>query len=492
MFRAIRFRLALWYTVVLGVCLVGFAGLTWVYIDRAINRRIDDSLREVAQAFVAAWHSAQSSTPNRKVSAAEVVQEFRADEFELVIFDEAQREVASNSRTTRVRRPRRARASPPTTQALLPRPDLAPLFREAGAGGEAFATLDGPSGLERAYAVDVTLPGRREVVAVIQDLASRRQLIDDLGQAFLLMAPIGLLVAFGGGVFLAGRALDPVGAMADQADAIEASTLHERLSVANPRDELGHLATVVNRLLGRLEAAFDQQRRFMTEAAHELRTPVAVVRGEADLALSRAARPEDQYREALDVIRDESRRMTRIVDDLFLLGRADANAYPLTIAPIELGAVARDAVRSEETIAAAREIAVVCEAPDPLPLEGDESLIRRALQNLLDNAVKYGRRGGHVWVDARRDDGHYRVLVRDDGPGIPPEEQARIFDRFYRGASARAAGDSDNGSGAGLGLAVARWVAGVHQGSLELVRSDSTGTEFELRVPAPTSSPSPV
>ena len=478
MLRSIRVRLALWYSLVLGFFLVAFGSFTWAYVARAIDARVDDSLREVARAFVAAWHSAQSADPGRPVTAAEVVRAFRADEFELVIFDEAQRELASNSRTSRVRRHRE-------TPALLPRPDLAPLFREAGAGGEAFATLAGATGPERAYAVGVTLPGRREVVAVIQDLASRHQLLDDLRRAFFLMAPIGLVIAFGGGVFLAGRALDPVGAMARQADAIEASTLHERLPVAHPADELGHLATVVNRLLGRLEAAFDQQRRFMTEAAHELRTPVAVVRGEADLALSRAARPEEQYREALDVIRGESRRMTRIVDDLFLLGRADAEAYPRSIAPVALDAVARDATRSEETLAARRDITLHYDAPERLPLEGDESLLRRALQNLLDNAVKYGRRGGHVWVTAARRDGRYHVTVADDGPGIPAGEQGRIFDRFYRGADARAAGDSDAGSGAGLGLAVARWVAEVHGGTLDLVRSDPSGTEFALRIPAP-------
>jgi len=377
--------------------------------------------------------------------------------------------------------PRRAIQADDAVRAGV-RPDLAALFREAGANGEAFATITGPSGQERGYAVSVALPGRRQIVAVLQDLASRRELLTTLSEIFLVLLPIALLVSFAGGLFLADRLLRPVATMTNQADRIEARSLHERIAIGNPRDELGRLGTVLNHLLARLDDAFEQQRRFLAEAAHELRTPVTVIRGEADLALGRPSRPEAEYRAALDAILDESRRVTRIVDDLFLLARSDAAAYPVTRGPFDLGDVVRDLAAQSERLAGGRTVS--SEADGALPMVGDQDLVRRAIRNLIDNAIRYGKPHGTIRVRASRDDLGYRVLVEDDGPGIPEDEQSRIFDRFFRGRSATGGMSTDTGSGAGLGLAIASWIATAHGGRLSLLRSGPSGTIFELRVAA--------
>ena len=252
--------------------------------------------------------------------------------------------------------------------------------------------------------------------------------------------------------------------------------------MANPADELGQLSAAVNHVLGRLETAFEQQRRFMAEASHELRTPIAVVRGEADLALGRD-RSAAEYREALTVIGAESRRMTRVVEDLFLLARADAGQLHLGLADVDLGEVATGCCRAVQTLAKVRQADVVPTIESPAQVQGDEGLISRAIVNLLDNALKYGRVGGRVQVTVGRHDGHATVAVRDDGPGIPAELQTRIFDRFYRGPAARAAEDAGTGGGAGLGLAIAKGIAEAHGGTIRLVQSDATGTEFLLELP---------
>jgi two-component system OmpR family sensor kinase len=480
---SLRTRLALWFAFTLVIATTVLGWFVYLYVDRSSRARIDEGLVNVSTAFVQLWRSARLGATAR--AADEILSEARAEDFEFVVVDDSQQEIASNSRAARLRRT--SRLEPGTRQlpdSLLLRPDLAPLFRRAGAEGEAFATLNGPLGRERAYAVAITMPGRREIVAVIQGLESERAMLRALRYSVYWSMPIGLLVAFLGGTFLAGRALRPIGEMADQAGTIQAQTLHERLPVSNPDDELGHLSREFNHLLDRLEIAFEQQRRFMAEASHELRTPIAVIRGEADLALSKENRGRAEYREALAVIGAESRRMTRVVEDLFLLARADAGQLQITVTGFDLGAIAASTVRSAQSMAAARSITLTARAEGTIPVRADEALVGRVIRNLIDNAIKYGRQGGTVEVEASAPDGVPTVAIRDDGPGISPEIQRRIFDRFYRGPESRAADAAGDGGGAGLGLAIAKGIAEAHGGTLTLRHSSPEGTEFRLTLPA--------
>lgn len=481
MIRSIRVKLALWYAGTLAAGITTLGWVTYSYVARETTAQTDQELANTASAFAQLWRASIAGRTSRPPE--EVISEARAENFEFVVFDEAQREIASNTRSVRLRRSQRAApATIPHPDSLLLRPDLAPLFRQAGAAGEAFGTLNGPLGQERAYAVLINLPGRREIVAVIRGLEAEMAMLQSLRRSLFWAIPIGLVGAFVGGIFLAGRALSPIAEMANQAERIGARTLHERLPVANPADELGQLSAAVNHVLGRLETAFEQQRRFMAEASHELRTPIAVVRGEADLALGRD-RSAAEYREALTVIGAESRRMTRVVEDLFLLARADAGQLHLGLADVDLGEVATGCCRAVQTLAKVRQADIVPTIESPVQVQGDEGLISRAIVNLLDNALKYGRVGGRVQVTVGRHDGHATVAVRDDGPGIPAELQTRIFDRFYRGPAARAAEDAGTGGGAGLGLAIAKGIAEAHGGTIRLVQSDATGTEFLLELP---------
>jgi signal transduction histidine kinase len=270
--------------------------------------------------------------------------------------------------------------------------------------------------------------------------------------------------------------------MASQARLMGAENLHDRLEVPNRRDELGQLAISFNQLLERLEKSFELQRRFVADASHELRTPVAILRGETEVTLSKPDRPPAEYRETLSILRDESQRLAHIVEDLFTLTRADAGQYPLTLGGLYLDELASDVLHHARSLAIAKDIILSSSIDPELPLDADESLLRRMLLNLLDNAIKYTPEGGTVSLCCRKLDRQYVVSVADTGPGIPSDIQPRIFERFFRADKTRSRFEGDTG-GAGLGLSIARWIAEAHHGRLELTRSDSSGSTFTAYLP---------
>jgi signal transduction histidine kinase len=265
--------------------------------------------------------------------------------------------------------------------------------------------------------------------------------------------------------------------------------------VANPDDELGRLARTFNDLLARLDTAFEQQRRFMADASHELRTPVSIMRGEADVTLSRPDREPEEYRSALRVVRDEGRRLSRVVEDLFLLARVDAGQRPLQRAEIYLDELVAECVRAARALGSARGTTLTLTVPDgesgdgvadaaaEWTYVGDEELLRSLVMNLLDNAIKHSPPGSAVELRLDRDDAEFRVAVSDNGPGIPAEAQPQVFERFFRVDRARAREAASDSGGAGLGLAIGRWIAEAHGGSITLAASSTRGSRFEIVLP---------
>jgi two-component system, OmpR family, sensor kinase len=294
--------------------------------------------------------------------------------------------------------------------------------------------------------------------------------------------PVALLLASMCGYFLARKSLAPVAAMATQARSMGAANMHARLAVANQRDELGQLALSFNELLDRLEESFERQKRFIADASHELRTPVAILRGETEVTLSRGDRSPEEYRETLGILRDESLRLAHIIEDLFTLTRADAGEYPMTPVELYLDELAADVLRRTRSLALAKDITVTSSIAPELQMRADEALLRRMLLNLLDNAIKYTPRRGTITLDCGRSGEEYVVSVTDSGEGIPVELQQRIFERFFRADKARSRQERELG-GAGLGLSIARWIAEAHHGRLELTRSAATGSTFTVVLP---------
>jgi len=231
-----------------------------------------------------------------------------------------------------------------------------------------------------------------------------------------------------------------------------------------------------------LDHSFEHQRRFMADASHELRTPVAILCGEADVTLSQPTRSPEDYRASLDILRAEAKRLKHIVEDLFTLARADAGQHPLTPANFYLDELITECSRSMKTLAAAKQITLTCSASKELPIQADEALLRRMIVNLLDNAIKYTPPGGRVSVSCDAEDSRYVMTVSDTGLGIPLDLQPRIFERFFRADKVRSRSGSDGG-GAGLGLSISEWIVQAHGGKLELTRSDKDGSTFTVYLP---------
>ena len=478
---SVRARLTLWHTSVLAVLLVLVAGGAYTFVAYSTRARTDAALLDALSDLRTEISAERKRQPSTERAAHEVLNELRFRSISFVVYDAMGRTVAAS-----IPRPPRPGAGEETEPAF----DQSKLAaRVAGVGRTpAIVAVDDPEGGYRAAIDRVRFSDGSFVLAAAQAAHAEAETLGEARLAIAIAIPITLMLAWVGGSFLARRSLAPMVAMREQASRIGASTLAERLPIARPSDEVGQLAGVFNDLLARLEQSFAQQRQFMADASHELRTPVAVVQHEASVALSKAPRTAAEYEDSLQVVQRAARRLRRIVDDLFLLARADAGELPVRHDPVYLDEIVNTVARELLSLAESRGIVLESDASVEVPAEGDEALLHRLLVNLVDNAIKYSHAGARVAVRLTVLAKDYRITVEDTGPGIPPDLHPRIFDRFVRADAARSHDGDSATSGAGLGLAIARWIAEAHGGTLELVRSSPQGSLFELRLPKPSGS----
>jgi heavy metal sensor kinase len=320
---------------------------------------------------------------------------------------------------------------------------------------------------------DLGLAGR---VLTAQEAQVRRELAE-LVIVLLAGAPIGVAMAGAGGYLVARRALSPVDRMAERARAISAERLEERLPVDNPDDELGRLATVFNDLLARLQSSFDRTRQFTADASHELRTPLTSIRSVGETGL-RDRLDVEGYREVVGSMLEEADRMTRLVDALLTLSRADAGRLPLSLTSFELQELATEVSAYLSVLAEEKGQQLLVEG-EPVTIEADWLVLRQALVNLVDNAIRYGPAGLPIKIGYGVEHGEAIVEVVDRGPGVSPEHQARIFERFFRADRSRAR----NAGGAGLGLAIAAWAVGAHGGRIDYRDTPGGGGTFRIALP---------
>lgn len=291
--------------------------------------------------------------------------------------------------------------------------------------------------------------------------------------------PLALAVASIGGYQLARRALAPVGRMAESARRISAEQLSERLPVENPSDELGHLATVFNDTFARLERSFEQMRRFTADASHELRTPLTALRSVGEVGLQE--RPDDKlFAEVVGSMLEEADRLTRLVDMLLTLSRADAGQLRLAQEPVDLFGLARDVATYLADLADEKHQPLQVEGTGSVGTRGDWLVLRQAVVNVVDNAIKYSPDGMPIHLRVGGDAEASWIEISDSGPGIAPEHRDRIFERFYRVDKARAR----ELGGTGLGLSLARWAIEAHGGRIVLESEVGRGSTFRLVLPA--------
>ena len=306
----------------------------------------------------------------------------------------------------------------------------------------------------------------------------------------LLFAPVLLLVAAGGGYWLSRRALSPVDAMVRTAHDISGVNLSSRLQKVETGDELQRLSDTLNEMLARIETAFLRVTEFTADASHELRTPVSLIRTEAELALRRS-RGEAEYKESLRHILLEAERTTALIEQLLAMARADSGRETLHMQPVDLRETLRSVVEGWKQVATIRDLQFSASIDDQDScVMGDETVLRRLVDILLDNAFKYTPSPGSVHLALEHAVGGVAITVQDSGPGIDEQDHAKIFERFYRVDKAR----SREQGGAGLGLSIAQWIATQHRGSITVESRLGSGAIFRVALPtiaAPVKSPQP-
>jgi heavy metal sensor kinase len=452
---AIRTRLTAWYAASIFVMLTLYAGATYAAVRHEFLEQLDEQLAD-------------------DLSAAEQASIVSPDGGLLPRASEARGSDERDSplRVVEIWSPDGEAIHRPPGAGALPSTPVAPR------AGPEYASLTGNHQTWRTLTTSTSLAGRPVIVRVSRSEARVREQVHEVLVVLVFGLPLVVGLAGIGGYVLARHALSPMDRLAADAQRITADRLHERLTVPNERDEIGRLAVVVNDAFARLEASFDQLRRFTADASHELRTPLAIIRGlgEAGLAEIRTAA---EYKDAIASMLEEVDRLSSLVDTLLRLSHADAGRVPLSREPVDLAGLVREAAGSLAPLAEERRQALEVRTAAQIVVMVDRLILREAITNILDTAIKYSPEQARIEIQVSSRGGEAVVDVADEGPGIPPEYRARIFDRFFRVDRGRS---RDHG-GSGLGLAIAKWAVEVNGGRIAVAAGQSGGSVFRLTLP---------
>ena len=461
MIKSFRSRLTLWYLAFFSLLFLLFSLFLHSVLARALEHRLDESLSVEANTAAALLEDEFVEMKGDPVRASsEVLADLRLHGSS-VVFLAGTRLLGASTPV-----PPGELADIAAHAAADPKPDLIVALPRAGPHGA------------RAAVHRTTLGGQPCLVLAVQPLDEVAADLAVLRRVLLLALPLMIGLAGIGGYWLTNRNLAPLTWMAEQTRRITHSNLETRLEIGAAAEELVVLSASFNELLSRLDQSFDHMRRFVADASHELRTPISIIRGEADVALSND-RSAAEYKQALALILDESRRLSRLVDDLLNLARADAGRVKLQVQEFYLNDLLAECCRSVQTLAGARHISLECLCRDDVAFRGDEELIRRMVMNLIDNAIRYTPEGGRVTAAIETTSAGVALRISDTGAGIAPEAAPHVFERFYRGDKARSRQDG----GFGLGLAIVKWIAESHHGSVELASAPGAGSTFTVTLP---------
>jgi two-component system, OmpR family, sensor kinase len=457
--RSIRTRLTLWYTSLVAAIFLVLGGAAYGLLSYNLSQDVDSSLSGVARVMAEQARRGDTAFPPPEI-------------------DEAFRRFFGFSPWERffdILPP--GRLAPPSGAGRLPLTQKA--GQNAAAGLPTYETFHGlASHPVRVLTYPVIESGR--VVNLVQ-VGMSLEISEKARRRFLLtmaaVFPIGLFLAGGGGWLLARRALGPVDRMVETARRISAEHLAARLQDAGGNDELSRLAKTLNEMLERLDTSFTQIRQFSADASHELQTPLTILKGEIEVALRNPRTPEE-YEDVLRSALEEIDRVARLVDGLLLLARADAGVLRLDLQPVDLSRVVEDVFGQAVVLSEKSGVQLIRRDTQPIFIRGDYDRVRRLVLNLVDNAIKYTPPGGQVAISLGREGGNAALRIEDTGVGIPPEEQEKIFQRFYRTSEGRT-----RNQGSGLGLCIAGSIAAAHGGEIRLQSVPGQGSTFTVLLP---------
>ena len=453
--RSVRARLAWWYAGTMALVLLAYAAGVFTFVNHLLRQELDDRLHDD---FELAEESLQMTSEGVTLSRPRLGREH----------DEQQPwvEIWQSPSLIRFRTPRAGSAMLDDLQAL-PESDYE------------FASTRAVNGERlRSMTATTTLNGITYGIRVARSEERLHAELQELLVGMVVAYPLAIGLSALAGAQMARRALRPVERMAERAKSITADRLHDRLPIENRHDEIGSLATVFNDTLSRLEQSFDQLRRFTADASHELRTPLTAIRSVGEVGLSER-HEASAYRDIIGSMLEEAERLTRLVDTLLTLSRADAGQAPLNAETVDLGEFTREAVTDLSVLGEEKQQSLRLESDTRVLVSADRLVLTQAVVNLLHNAIKYSPEGAEiVLIVAGAPHPHLDII--DRGPGIAAEHRDRIFDRFYRIDRSRTRG----AGGTGLGLSIARWAVEANGGQLTLHATGPAGSTFRINLPS--------
>lgn len=331
--------------------------------------------------------------------------------------------------------------------------------------------------------VPVAINGEHYSLHFFRTITTETRLLGFIQQILLVEMVLGLVLALFLGYFVSQRLLQPIRSMTDTVKSIEVSDLGTRLEVSDTKDELSELAVTFNCMLERIQQGFDQQQRFVSDASHELRTPVTVIRGYADMLSRWGRHDEETLQEGLEAIGSEAENMQELIEKLLFLARADQKRQILHKELLDMQALVGDVFRKMQMAVDSHHLQLL--ANEPAMVLADKVTMRQMLRIFLENAVKYTPAGGVIRLSSRcspDDEGYIELVIEDTGIGIAEEEQEKIFQRFYRVDSSRTK-EAGQPGGTGLGLSIAKWIADRHGIKIRVESQPGTGTRFTLKIP---------
>jgi heavy metal sensor kinase len=455
----IRARLTLWYVGLLMLTLTAFSVLLYISLTRGLQEELDRSLATEAQRVVN-----EIEVRGGRIVGTQAL-DLPPPGMIAVVYDLSGARVAVND-------PR------------VTLPALVEALRQAGSGQQLFSTVPLAGADWRVLSTPVSLNG--SLIGVLQIARSQENIAQAQRQLLTLLAvavPLLLVLATALGLFLAGRALNPIDRIVRTADRIRGDAVSERIDIDPTPDEVGRLASTLNRMLDRIDATLERQRRFTADASHELRTPLAALSAEIELALERP-RTLDEYQQTLRSVADDTARLNGLVRELLTLARVDAGQEILALESVSLDDLGEGVIETLAPLAEQRGVALSCDTAEQVEIVGDQTRLTQLFVNLVDNALKYTPAGGKVTLAIRREGSSAIIDVRDTGRGIPDRDVPHVFERFYRVDTGRARSEG----GTGLGLAICEWIARAHGGEITVRSAEGKGSTFTVRLPleAPT------
>lgn len=454
----IRTKLTFWYTSIFGGAIILFSILTYFAFTYANNKSIDVGLEEEAEGVAHCAHISKDSLKNY-VTCLSNERDERATEKYIAILDQVGNlQFRSGSLKS----------------------DYLPLssrqIHDILTGKIYFKTArDSRGNLLRI----VTIPTEDSQqliqlgIAVNNDIAPKIFLL-----ALMALGCLAIIGSWFGGLFMSKKALRPVDTMIKELQKIETEHLGKRLAIHPTKDEIGKLSEGINEMLSRLENSFNQVRQFTTDASHELRTPIAIMKAGIEVALSRE-RDICNYQQVLANTLDDLGRLSKIIENLFILAKADTGRCEIHMERMNLCPVITDVAEQLRLITETKNISISTEKMEDVFIQGDELLIRMMLLNLVDNAVKYTPQNGTISLFMSKDSENVKIIIKDNGIGISQEDISHIFDRFYRASKVR----TSNYDGGGLGLSICQWIVKSHHGTITVESELNKGSIFTVTLP---------